>query len=213
MIIAKLQVFGLKNIRISKVSIISAEEEVVVKRICVFLGSVVGNDAIYSEAAKEVGKLIAKRGHILVYGGSKIGLMGVLADAVLSHGGIVEGFAAEEFEKVFHPGLSTFQVFRSMAERKAALIEISDAFIVFPGGLGTLDELLEVWTMKKANVLHKPLGILNINHLFTPLYTAIKTLVQAGFITEEQYQMVSISTDPQQLLEDLLFQCSEYVEV
>lgn len=175
------------------------------KKICVFLGSVTGNEPAFTEAAKALGKIIAQNNHMLVYGGSKVGLMGVLADAVLAHGGNVGGYSAEPFEKIIHPGLSETQVFKNMAERKGALVEISDAFIVFPGGLGTLDELFEVWTLKKAKVIDKPLGILNINNIFTPIYQAVKNLTQLGFITEAQFRMVSISDNIQELF-DMLFQ-------
>src|ERR671918_2776225 len=134
------------------------------RRICVFCGSSPGARPAYGEAAEQLGRLLVERGIGLVYGGGKVGLMGRLADAVLAEGGEPIGVLPEALvaKEIGHPGLDDLRVVGSMHERKALMAELADAFVALPGGLGTLEELFEVYTWTQLGLLSKPLGLLDV---------------------------------------------------
>lgn len=179
------------------------------KSICVFLGAQLGNDPAFQEAAAALGRAIAERNHCLVYGGAKVGLMNILAESALNHGGKVIGVMSEELHhhEVTHDQLSELYVTKNMSERIQKQIELSDAFIAFPGGIGTLDELLKVWVLKKVTGLHdKKIGILNLNGIFTPFLSAMQHLKDHGFMETHHLELILSATDPESLLDQLILE-------
>jgi uncharacterized protein (TIGR00730 family) len=170
-------------------------------RVAVFLGSSTGRRPEYAAAAADLGRSLAEAGAGLVYGGSSIGLMGVLADAALSAGGEVIGvipasvFAAE----VAHRGLTRLEVVGSMHERKALMAELADCFVALPGGLGTLDELVEILTWRQLGLHAKPVALLNVNGFWDRLIRLVDALAADGFVPESSRGLLR-AEDPQELL-------------
>lgn len=176
------------------------------KRICVFCGSSLGFPVIYREAAAELGKMLARKKIGLVYGGANVGIMKVLADTVLQFGGEVIGVMPQSLidNEVAHKGLTEFHVVQSMAERKDLMVSYSDAFIAFPGGFGTLDELSEILTFNQLRITDKPIGFLNIAGYFDLLFGFIDHGVKEGFIREEHQQNLIVATDCESILSKLV---------
>jgi hypothetical protein len=154
-----------------------------VKRVCVYCGSSGRVDEIYRAAATRLGVILAKAGIELVYGGGRVGLMGLMADAALASGGRVTGIIPVHLHdrEVGHPGLSELQVVANMHERKRRMFEMSDAFAVLPGGLGTLDETLEILTWKQLELHDKPIVLVDVAGYWTPLLELIDHAVSSGF--------------------------------
>lgn len=173
------------------------------KRISVFCGSSYGRRASYRVAAEAMGRLIAERGLGLVYGGGDVGLMGALADAALDAGGDVVGVIPEALAdlELGHAGLTDLRVVDTMHARKAHIIDISDAFVALPGGLGTLEELAEVWTLAQLGYHGKPCAILNVDGYYDPLVTFLDHAVDHRFLGAEHRTMLIVETDPETLLE------------
>jgi hypothetical protein len=173
--------------------------------VAVYCGSNPGNDPAYREAAASLGRTLAERGISLVYGGGHVGLMGAVADAVLEHGGEAHGVITEALEakEVAHHGLSTLRVVKTMHERKAAMADAADAFVMLPGGFGTLDEFFEVVTWTQLGIHDKPCGVLDVNGYFGPLRELIDGAVTAGFVHPAHGEMVVIDTDADGLLDRL----------
>lgn len=161
-------------------------------RICVFCGSSAGNNHIYADAARETGKTLAQRKIALVYGGGRVGLMGVLADAALNAGGRVIGVIPQSLleREIQHTGLSELQVVSTMHERKTKMAELADGFIALPGGAGTLEEILEQWTWAQLGIHHKPCGFLNTNGYFDPLRQMIDQMTTEGFLRPDHASML-----------------------
>lgn len=170
--------------------------------ICVFCGSSVGFNSVYADSAKELGKLIGEQGHTLVYGGGNVGLMGIVADAVLANGGNVIGVIPEFLmqREVGHYGLTKLEIVPSMHERKKRMADLSDAFIAMAGGWGTLDETAEILTWKQLELITQPVGILNTNGFFDALISQMHTMVQEGFLKPTNLESVKIHTSPSNLL-------------
>ncbi|WPB57148.1 TIGR00730 family Rossman fold protein [Xylophilus sp. GOD-11R] len=175
------------------------------KSIAVFSGSNVGHSPVYREAAATLGSEIARRGITLVYGGTHMGLMGVLADAALGAGGMVVGIITERLHARghLHPGLSRHEIVGDMRERKARMAELSDAFMALPGGLGTLEELFEAATLTQLGDHKKACGALNVRGFYEPMRAMLGHAVQEGFMKAEHRDMVVIDSDPASLLEAL----------
>ena len=175
------------------------------KRIAVFCGSSSGSSGIYKEHAVKLGKVLAGKSIELVFGGGKVGLMGVLADAVLEAGGsavgVIPGFL--NIKEVAHTGVSELISVSSMHERKALIYDISDGFIALPGGFGTLDELFETLTWGQLGLHRKPVGIYNINGYFSDVLKAIDSMVREGFLKEINRDMVLESDRIEELLENM----------
>jgi len=174
----------------------------VVATVCVFCGSNVGLHPSYAIAAAELGESIARTGRRLVYGGGKVGLMGVLADAAIAAGGHVTGVipSALVAKEVAHSGLSELVVTETMHERKAVMAELSDGFIALPGGMGTLEELLEVVTWAQLGLHRKPVVVLDVNGFFRPLFTMLERTVDAGFTRHSHLDLaIAATTVPQAL--------------
>jgi len=176
------------------------------KTICVFCGSSMGSRPVYREKAREFGKLLARKNIDLVYGGSNIGLMRVLADTVMEFGSKAIGVMPDNLVKreVAHRGITKLHIVGSMHERKALMAELSDAFVVFPGGFGTLDEMFEMLTWIQLNLVEKPCGILNINGYYDQLLQFLDHCVEEQFIRFEHRANVIVDTDMECLLEKLL---------
>jgi len=175
------------------------------KRACVFCGSSVGAKAIYAEAAREMGRLIASKGIGLVYGGGNVGLMGVIADAALEAGGEVIGVIPRALadREIAHTGLTELRVVDSMHTRKAMMAELSDAFIAMPGGVGTFEEFFEAITWTQLGLHRKPCGLLNVDGFYTPLEKFIDQAVTEGFIRPVHRTAIVVDEDPDRLLETL----------
>ncbi|HMC66795.1 MAG TPA: TIGR00730 family Rossman fold protein [Gemmataceae bacterium] len=175
------------------------------KRICVFCGSKKGDGAEYARSARRLGELLAERKLGLVFGGGHIGLMGVLADAVLQAGCEAIGVIPQALvdKELAHSGLSQLHVVASMHERKAVMADLSDAFIALPGGFGTADELFEILTWSQLGLHSKPIGLLNVSGFFDPLLAWLDRTVQEGFLKAKHRRLLLVADDPERLL-DLL---------
>jgi uncharacterized protein (TIGR00730 family) len=175
------------------------------KRICVFCGSNPGADPAYTEAAGDLGRLIAGRGLGLVYGGGHVGLMGVLADAALAAGGRVTGVIPEALaaKELAHRGLTDLMVVGSMHERKALMSELSDAFIALPGGIGTLEEWFEVWTWSQLGFQPKPCGMLNVAGYYDHLLAFLDHMTTERFLSPPHRSMALVEDRADRLLDRL----------
>jgi uncharacterized protein (TIGR00730 family) len=174
-----------------------------VTRIAVFCGSSVGNRPAFREAAVNLAGALARRGLGLVYGGARVGLMGVLADAMLEHRGEVIGVIPRALldHEIAHAGLSDLRVVASMHERKALMVELADGFIALPGGYGTLEEFCEVLTWAQLGLHRKPCGLLDVDAYFDPLLAMFDDAASAGFLRPENRALVSRANDPEALLD------------
>ena len=175
------------------------------KRVCVFAGSSLGTRPEYQLAAKELGSALAQRQLGLVYGGARVGLMGVLADAALTAGGEVIGAIPDRLaaKEIAHSGLTKLHVVSSMHERKALMADLSDAFVAMPGGLGTWEEFFEVLTWSQLGLHRKPCGLLTVRGYFDPLLTFLAHAVSEGFVRPEHQAMVVVSRSAEELLDML----------
>jgi hypothetical protein len=155
--------------------------------VCVFCGSAAGARPSYSAAARELGLSLAQQGITLVYGGGRLGLMGILADAALGAGGRVIGVIPRMLieRELAHPNLTRQHVVSTMHERKTLMAEMSDAFVGLPGGMGTFDELVEIVTWAQLGLHAKPVVLANIDGYFAPLYTMLDNAVAEGFVNAE----------------------------
>jgi len=160
--------------------------------ICVYLGSSGGSREIYRTAVKELGSWIGRNGHDLVYGGSHCGLMGMLADAALENGARVTGVEPRFFVEadLLHPGIDELIVVETMAERRSKMIELSDAFIAFPGGVGTLDEISEIMVMNGLGLMSKPCILYNVDGYYDKLKEFLDHTVREGFFAAERREMI-----------------------
>jgi uncharacterized protein (TIGR00730 family) len=175
------------------------------RRICVYCGSSRGSDPVYKAAAVELGTCLAARNIGLVYGGGKVGLMGVLADAVLAAGGEVIGIIPHHLiaMEVGHHKLTSLIAVDSMHARKHQMAEMSDGFIALPGGIGTAEELLEVLTWLQLGIHSKPVGLLNINNYYGHLLQFLEHMEKTGFLKREHRMMLLVDTSAPSLLEKL----------
>ena len=173
------------------------------KRICVFCGSSPGARPEYTEIARQLGALLAARGLTLVYGGGNVGMMGQLANAVLENGGRVTGVIPEAIAEmeVAHTGLSDLRVVDSMHTRKALMAELADGFIALPGGLGTLEEFVEVLTWAQLGFHAKPCGLLNVAGYYDSLLSFIEHTAGQLFIQPEHRELILVENDPAKLLD------------
>jgi uncharacterized protein (TIGR00730 family) len=173
------------------------------RRVCVFCGSSRGSDPRYSDAAAAVGRLLARRGLGVVFGGGSVGLMGILADRALAEGGAVtgvipHGLAARELA---HPGVADLRVVPTMHARKALMAELADGFLALPGGMGTLDELFEIVTWGQLGIHCKPIGVLNVAGYYDPLVALLDHARAGGFLGAEGRSLVLVDDDAGRLLD------------
>ena len=172
------------------------------KRVCVFCGSNRGARDAYADAARSLAAVLVESKLDLVYGGGRIGLMGVIADEVLRLGGQVIGVIPRSLweREVGHTSLTDLRIVESMHERKATMAELADAFIALPGGIGTLEEIFEIWTWAQLGMHRKPLGFLDVDGYYQPLMQFIDQTVTEAFVRNEIRHVAMIDDDPRALL-------------
>lgn len=172
-------------------------------RVCVYCGSRAGTRPEFLAAADQTGRSIGRRGWQLVYGGGRVGLMGRLADAALSAGASVTGVIPDSLmrREVGHTGLTQLHVVSTMHERKQRMAAGCDAFIALAGGVGTFEELFEVWSWRHLGYHDQPIGLLDTAGYFQPLLAMMRHAVEAGFVTGEQLGMVCVAAEPEALLD------------
>jgi uncharacterized protein (TIGR00730 family) len=173
------------------------------RNICVFAGSRTGTNPEYVEAARRLGRVLAGRGYGLVYGGGKVGLMGVIADAVLAQGGHVTGVIPAAFieEEVAHRGLSDLRIVASMHERKALMGALSSGFVALPGGVGTMEELFEVLSWAQLRIHEKPCGLLNVAGYYSRLIDFLDYAVRQDFLRPKHRALLMIESEAEKLLD------------
>lgn len=171
--------------------------------LCVYCGSREGASPAFARAATAIGEGIARRGWQLVYGGGRAGLMGRVADAALAAGGQVVGVIPRTLmeREVGHAGLTELHVVDTMHQRKRLMAERSDAFIALPGGIGTFEELFEVWTWRQLGYHDKPVGLLNVEGYYDALLGFLGQTVTGGFVSPQQHALLEVSVDPGALLD------------
>jgi uncharacterized protein (TIGR00730 family) len=174
-----------------------------VRRLCVFCGSSTGRDPGHERAARSMGEALVERGLGLVYGGGGIGLMGIVADTVLSDGGEVTGVIPEPLmqREIGHLEVTDLRIVGSMHERKKTMADLSDGFVALPGGLGTLEELLEALTWAQLGIHFKPCGVVNVAGYFDSLLELLDHGVDEGFIRPEYRRLLLAAGDPVTLLD------------
>jgi len=183
-------------------------------RICVFCGSSAGSRPEYLEAAAQVGAQLARKGVGLVYGGSNVGLMNAVAEAVLAGGGEVIGVIPEALvaKEVAHTGLADLRVVGSMHERKALMADLSDAFLALPGGFGTMEEFIEAVTWSQLGLHRKACGLLNVCGFYDSLLALLDHAVEERFLRPENRALVLAGAEAEPLIEKLLTTQPAYVE-
>jgi uncharacterized protein (TIGR00730 family) len=174
-------------------------------KLCVYCGSRPGSDPAYLRAAQEIGQAIGRRGWGMAYGGGRVGVMGCVADAALAAGATVKGVIPESLmrREVGHTGLTELRVVQTMHERKRLMAEDCDAFVALPGGIGTFEELFEVWSWRHLGYHDRPIGLLDTAGYFQPLMALLRQAASAGFVTEDQIDMVTLEAAPEALLDAL----------
>jgi len=172
------------------------------KAVCVYCGSSPGLNPVYADAAKAFGDALVAENLGLVYGGGKVGLMGVIADTVMDGGGRAIGVIPELLlnKEVGHQGLTELHVVPDMHQRKKMMADLSDAFVALPGGAGTLEELFEVYTWAQLGYHHKPVALLNIDGFYDPLIALLQHTVREGFMRKTYLDLLQVDSDPAALI-------------
>lgn len=172
-------------------------------KVAVYCGSRSGNEPLYAEKARELGEFFGNNGIDLVFGGGHVGLMGVIADAVLASGGKVYGVIPQHLvnRELAHPGLTELFVVKNMHERKAKMTELADSFVALPGGVGTLEEIFEVWTWGQLGFHQKPCAFYNVDGFYDSLLEMVKTMVSAGFVKQQYADMLVLADTPTELVD------------
>ena len=175
------------------------------KRLAVYCGSSLGADPAFAEAARDIGRAMAERGIGLVYGGGKLGLMGVVADAVIEAGGEAHGVIPQALIdlEVAHRGLTELHVVTTMHERKAKMTELCDAFVALPGGIGTFDELFEAWTWNALGYHAKPFALLNVNGFWDGLIAFLDHATMSGFMSPARRSQLIVAEEIEDALDKL----------
>jgi len=175
------------------------------KSVCVFLGSNPGNHPAYMAAAEAMGREIAGRGLTCIYGGSRTGLMNQLADSALTAGGRVIGGTVQALKdkENFHQGLTELHVLPTMHERKNLMVQLADAFVALPGGIGTFEEFFEVYTLGQMDFHAKPCGLLDVNGFYAPLKLMLDRAEQEGFLKNPHRQTIFRTDSPARMLDML----------
>jgi uncharacterized protein (TIGR00730 family) len=170
--------------------------------VCIFCGSSTGQDPVYAEVTRTLGRQLGSAGHTLIYGGGNIGLMGIMADSVLATGGKVIGVIPDFLMKreVGHLGLTELVIVNSMHDRKKRMADLADAFIALPGGWGTLDELAEILTWRQLGLIDQPIGLLNVKSFFSPLVSQMKVMSEKGFLHPSNLGFLTVEDSPEKLL-------------
>lgn len=175
------------------------------KKICVYSGSNLGNHPSYHSLTTELGTILAEKEIELIYGGSNVGLMGAIADRVLQCGGKVTGVMPKNLfpKEIMHPKLTKLIEVNDMHERKKNMSELSDGFIALPGGIGTYEEVFEILSWAQIGIHHKPIGFLNVEGFFSPIFQLLQHTVNAGFMNQKNLKLFCHSSDPLTLVEEM----------
>lgn len=173
------------------------------KSLCVYCGSSFGSSSVYADTARILAKEMVTRDIALIYGGGKVGLMGVIADEVLRLGGSATGVIPQALmeKEVGHQQLTHLHVVKDMHQRKALMEKLADGFIAMPGGIGTLEELFEILTWAQLGFHSKPIGVLNVDGFYDGLIAFVQRLVKQGFVKSEQAALLMHEADPTTLLD------------
>ena len=173
-----------------------------IKRIAVYCGSAPGSDPRFAEAARAMGEAIVKRDLELVYGGGRLGLMGIIADTVINAGGTAYGVIPRALvdKEVAHTGLTDLYTVTTMHERKAKMTELCDAFVCLPGGIGTLDELYEAWTWNALGYHAQPFALLNVADFWTPFVTFMEHVSATGFLSKPRLEQMIVAATPDEAI-------------
>jgi hypothetical protein len=176
-----------------------------IRTIAVFCGSNYGALAEFADGARALGQALAKKGITVVYGGTSKGLMGVVADAALASGGDVHGVITDSLHQrgQSHPSLTRHEIALTLRSRKERMVELADAFVALPGGIGTIEELMEVWTMNQLSEIDKPVGLLNSAEFFTPFLRFIDHMVDTKFLPSAHRHSISVDADASALIDKL----------
>lgn len=171
-------------------------------KICVFCGSSLGKKDIYTTNARLLGELFVEKNIELIYGGGSVGLMGEIADTIMNKGGKVTGVIPQFLydKEVGHDGLSKLIIVDTMHERKHKMAAMSNGFIAMPGGIGTLEELFEIYTWSQLQLVRHPIGLLNTNGYYDPLLNMLKHMINEGFMNAKSTSLIVHDPDPEQLL-------------
>lgn len=173
--------------------------------VCIFCGSSIGAKPLYADAAKKLGILLARNSISLVYGGGKVGLMGVVAEAFLNVGGTVTGVIPDFLvrREVAHAGVTNLEIVESMHARKKRMADLADAFVALPGGWGTLEELTEVLTWRQLGLIAKPIFLLNTDGFFDPLLKQLENMIDEGFVKPSYRDYLNVFSAPEDLAASL----------
>jgi hypothetical protein len=173
-----------------------------IKRLAVYCGSAAGNDPRFAKAARDMGEAIVERGLELVYGGGRLGLMGIVADTVINAGGVAYGVIPRALvdKEVAHTGLTDLYTVTTMHERKAKMTELCDAFVCLPGGIGTLDELYEAWTWNALGYHTQPFALLNVADFWTPFVEFMEHVSESGFLSKPRLKQMIVASDPHEAI-------------
>jgi uncharacterized protein (TIGR00730 family) len=173
-----------------------------IKRLAVYCGSAAGSDPRFADAAREMGEAIVERGLELVYGGGRLGLMGIVADTVINAGGVAYGVIPRALvdKEVAHTGLTDLYTVTTMHERKAKMTELCDAFVCLPGGIGTLDELYEAWTWNALGYHAQPFALLNTAGFWTPFVKMMEHISESGFLSKSRLQQMIVADTPNEAI-------------
>jgi len=173
-----------------------------IKRLAAYCGSAAGADPRFADAAREMGEAIVERGLELVYGGGRLGLMGIVADTVVNAGGTAYGVIPRALvdKEVAHTGLTDLYTVTTMHERKAKMTELCDAFVCLPGGIGTLDELYEAWTWNALGYHAQPFALLNTAGFWTPFVAMMEHISDSGFLSKQRLGQMIVADTPNQAI-------------
>jgi uncharacterized protein (TIGR00730 family) len=176
-----------------------------IKAIAIFCGSNTGEGDTYIDGARALGAALGRRGITLVYGGTHKGLMGVLADAVLAAGGKAHGVITERLHDKghLHPGLTVHEIVAGMRVRKERMLDLADACIALPGGLGTVEEFMEAWTLNQLGDVDKPVGLLNVAGYYDPFMTFVDSMITQRFLPSAHRDSIMVDPDPSTLIDAL----------
>jgi uncharacterized protein (TIGR00730 family) len=173
--------------------------------IAVFCGSNFGNSDAYADGARRLGQALAAAKITLVYGGTTKGLMGVVADSLIAAGGMAHGVITEKLRERghAHPNLHRSEIVATLRLRKQRMVDLADAFVAMPGGIGTMEEMMEVWTMNQLSEIDKPVGLLNIADFYRPFLAFIDHMVTCKFLPPEHRHSICVDADPAVLIQQL----------
>ena len=173
-----------------------------IKRIAVYCGSAAGSDPAFADAARDLGRVMVEQGLDLIYGGGRLGLMGIIADTVLAEGGRAYGVIPRALvdKEVAHTGLTDLYTVTTMHERKAKMTELCDAFICLPGGIGTLDEMFEAWTWNALGYHAQPFALLNVSGFWTPFVEFMGHVSESGFLSKSRLKQLIVGGTPAEVI-------------